>query len=113
MVVEVANPANVSIHSGDVPPVKTVLTPPDALPNRVLYTNAGANKSYNDTQYDIYMTQKEHDRLVKKPKSIKSVLKVLALVFAGAGLIYYRKNVLEYCKNGYSKMKNLFIKSNS
>ena len=108
MVVEVTNPANNNMHYGDKPAVG-IISAPDALPNRVLYTNAEANRTYNDLQYDIYQTQKVHDRLIKKPKP-KTLLKIAgAIVVVTLGIVF-RKNIVSFGKNVYSKIKNLFRK---
>ena len=109
MEVEVTNPANSPMHYGDKPPVG-VIDAPDALPNRVLYTNVEANRTYNDMQYDIYQTQKEHDRLLKKPKNWKKWLTVLAAAALVTAAVIYRKNILSFGKSVVAKVKNLFTK---
>lgn len=108
MVVEVTNPANNPMHYGDTPPIG-VISAPDQLPNRVLYTNVEANRIYNDLQYDIYQTQKEHDRLIKKPKR-KKVLIGLAVAALVVSAVVFRKNIMSFGKNVIDKVKNLFKK---
>ena len=108
MVVEVTNPANSSMHYGDKPPVG-LISAPDALPNRVLYTNAQANREYNDLQYDIYQTQKEHDRIIKKPK-LKTVLTILGVAAVVTLAVVFRKNIANFAKSATTKIKNLFRK---
>lgn len=108
MEVEVSNPANMPMHYGDKPAVG-VISAPDALPNRILYTNTGANKVYNDIQYDIYQTQKEHGRLIKKSQRKKSLL-ILFGIAAIALAFVFRKNITAFGKNAIGKVKNLFSK---
>lgn len=106
MVVEVANPSNSPMHYGDKPAV-TTLTAPDALPNRVLYTNVEANRIYNELQYDIYQTQKRHDSLIKKPKG-KTWLKIAAAVALVTLAVVFRKNIANLAGKAYRKVKNIF-----
>ena len=109
MVVEVTNPANNGMHYGDKPAV-SVIPVPDKLPNRILYTNVEANRIYNDLQYDIYQTQKEHDRIIKKPKSWKTWLTIFAAATLVTLGVVYRKNLVSLLKNGVTKIKNIFHK---
>ncbi len=109
MVVEVTNPANSNMHYGDKPAVG-VISAPDKLPNRVLYTNAQANREYNDIQYDIYQTQKEHDRLIKKPKSKKGWFVALGIIALITTAIIFRKKFGALCKSVFGKIKNVFKK---
>lgn len=105
MVVEVTNPDNNPMHYGDWPAVK-IVSAPDKLPNRVLYTNVEANRVYNDLQYDIYKTQKEHNRLLKKPKTKTLILVLSSLGVIALGIIF-RKNIINFSKNLVDKIKNL------
>ncbi len=108
MVVEVANPINQRMHNGDKP-VAGVLTASDALPNRVLYTNANANKVYNDIQYDIYQGVKNASP--PKKSGFPTILKIAAgSVLLGTAIIF-RKNIWQFCKNITGKIKNIFKKS--
>ena len=108
MEVEVTNLANIPMHYGDKP-VVGVISAPDALPNRILYTNTNANKTYNDMQYDIYQTQKDHGRLIKKSKRKKSLL-ILCAIAAVALAVAFRKNIASFGKTVIEKIKNLFSK---
>ncbi len=108
MEVEVTNPANSPMHYGDKPPVG-VISAPDALPNRILYTNVSANKTYNDIQYDIYQTQKNHGKRVKKSQVKKSLL-ILCGITTVALAIAFRKDIASFGKNVFNKIKNIFTK---
>ena len=92
MVVEVSNPINKTMHNGDMPPV-TIIEAADKLPNTVLYTNVEANRIYNNLQYDIYQTQKEHDRTLNSPKKRTGL--IVATIFTGIVItgILFRKNI--------------------
>ena len=108
MVVEMANSLNRHMHNGDKP-VVGVIAAPDALPNRVLYTNTNANRVYNDLQYEIYQDEK-HASPPKK-SALPPVL-VLVLGLAGIGTaIVFRKKIYAFCKGAFSKLINLFKKS--
>lgn len=109
MVVEVFNPANNNMHYGDKPSVG-LISAPDKLPNRVLYTNAQANREYNDIQYDIYQTQKEHDRMIKKPKSKKAWIGIIVGVALLTTAIIFRKKISSAATSVFGKIKNLFKK---
>ena len=105
MVVEVENPVNKSMHSGDKPPV-SVIEAANKLPNRVLYTNTDANRVYNELQYDIFQTQKEHDRALNSPKKKKGI--IVAALFAGVVVtgIIFRKNISNFFKNIFARFSN-------
>lgn len=109
MVVEVSNPANSNMHYGDKPAVG-VISAPDKLPNRVLYTNVQANREYNEIQYDIYKTQKEHDRMIKKPKSKKSWFVIIGAAALITTAVIFRKKIGTVCSSVFGKIKNLFKK---
>ena len=109
MEVEVTNPANSPMHYGDYP-VVGIIKPPDALPNRILYTNAEANRVYNDIQYDIYQTQKEHDRIIKKPKNWSTFFKIVVGAALATLAIVYRKNIAQFFKSAFQKIKGWFTK---
>lgn len=75
MVVEqIDNPANKHMHYGDKPPIG-VINAPNKLPQKVVYSNAQANKIYNQMQYDLYQSEK----YAKPPKKGKfpTILKIL------------------------------------
>ena len=110
MVVEVANPLNQKMHNGDKP-VVGVIPASDALPNRVLYTNANANRVYNDIQYDIYQGVKNASP--PKKGGFPPVLKILAAAVLLGTAIIFRKNIWKFCKNIFRKIKNIFRKSPS
>lgn len=104
MVVEIDNPANKNMHYGDKLPVG-IITAPDRLPKRVLYSNYDAERRYNELQYDIYQDQK-HTKPPKKG-NIPTVLKIiLGTAIAGCAVIF-RKDILKFIKN----FKNPFRKS--
>lgn len=102
MVVEVANPINKSMHSGDKPPVSLVEAA-DKLPNRVLYTNVEANRIYNELQYDIYQTQKEHNRTINSPKKRTGL--IVAVCFTGIVItgIIFRKNISKWFSSVFKR----------
>lgn len=107
MVVEVTNPQNQHMHYGDKPAVG-VIDAAEKLPNRILYTNAEANKIYNELQYDIYQTAKH----TKKPSKGKfpTILKILGGVLVVGTAIVFRKKIVSGCKMIFGKIKNLFHK---
>jgi hypothetical protein len=104
MVVEqIENPANRAMHYGDKPPVG-VIKAPERLPKKVVYSNAEANKSFNQIQYDIYMDEKN-----ARPRKIKfpAILKILIGASAIAGIVLCRKEIgsfiHKYLKNPFKK----------
>jgi len=58
-------------------------------------------------QYDIYQTQKEHDRLIKRPKG-KTWLKITAAVVLVTLALIFRKNIANLAKKAYGAVKNIF-----
>ena len=84
MVVEqIENPANKHMHYGDKPPIG-VVNAPNKLPKKVLYSNAEAERIYNQMQYDIYQSQKR-----KFPMVLKIILGTLTI----CGGIIFRKDL--------------------
>lgn len=91
MVVEqIENPANKHMHYGDKPPIG-VVNAPNKLPKKVLYSNAEAERIYNQMQYDIYQSQK-HTKPPKKGK-FPMVLKIILGTLAICGGIIFRKDL--------------------
>ncbi len=101
MVVEIENPANKNMHYGDKQPVG-VITAPDRLPKRTLYSNIEAERMYNQLQYDIYETQKH----TKPPKKgdFPTVLKFVTGTLTAGAAIVFRKDIFKFLKN----LKNPF-----
>lgn len=96
MVVEqIKNPANKSMHYGDKPPIG-VITAPDKVPKKVLYSNAQAERIYNQMQYDLYQSEKH----AKPPKKGEFPL-ILKILTGSAGIILgitYRKDISKHLK---------------
>ncbi|MDE6139239.1 MAG: hypothetical protein K2F57_07190 [Candidatus Gastranaerophilales bacterium] len=96
MVVEIENPANKNMHYGDKLPVG-VISAPERLPKRTLYSNYEAEKSYNQLQYDIYQSQK-HTKPPKKGK-FPTVLKILLGTITAGCAIIFKKDIFRFIKN--------------
>lgn len=96
MVVEqIDNPANKHMHYGDKPPIG-VISAPDKLPKRVLYSNAQAERMYNEMQYDLYQSEK-HTKPPKKGR-FPTILKII-IGAAGVTLgVIFRKDITKYLK---------------
>lgn len=107
MVVEITNPRNQHMHNGDKP-VAGVIAASDSLPNRILYTNTYANRVYNDMQYDIYKSAKKTKS--PKEKGFTNVFIVLSALIALGTAIKFRKNIYDFAKNLYAKIKSVFKK---
>lgn len=91
MVVEqIDNQANKHMHYGDKPPIG-IVNAPDKLPKKVLYSNAEANKIYNQMQHDIYEKQK-HTKAPKKGK-FPMILKIILGIIGIGAAIRFRKNI--------------------
>lgn len=96
MVVEqINNPANKQMHYGDKPPIGVVNTP-NKPPKKVLYSNAEAERLFNELQYDIYQSQK-HTKAPKKGK-FPTVLKIILGSLGLCSAVIFRKDLIKLVK---------------
>ncbi len=100
MVEQVDNPANKSMHYGNIN--VGVLTPPNKLPKVELYSAKKANEEYNQMQRDLFINQQKakppHDR-----KKFPTILKILGGVTLISSVILFKKQVWNFIKNIFKK----------
>lgn len=95
MVVTVENPANKPMHYGNKNPVG-VLSVPDKLPNKIIYSGRQGNIEYDKMQYEMY--QKYQQTKVKSNRKFPKILKILLGISAIATLLIFGKNIGKFCK---------------
>ena len=100
MVDQVDNIANKQMHNGNRTPVG-VLTTPQTLPKKVIYSGKEAMQLYNKLQYDIY--QSELHTKAKDKRKFPTVLKIVFGILATASAIIFRKDLIKFIKNIFHK----------
>lgn len=100
MVEQVDNPANKSMHYGNIS--VGVLTPPNKLPKVELYSTKKANQEYNQMQYDLFVNQQKakppHDR-----KKFPTILKFIGGLTVISSVILFKKQIFNYIKSIFKK----------